>query len=167
MKLVLTYGDFNPPTMSDGRLFQALADYTGVDTEVIVMTNDQFDKRHPMGVLERQEVIGCMLPRGVELRMDYHHAIVFVKENSERYESITYVGPANTPKSVEGALKKASKCPVSVVRVDTGDAEREWNGIFIALHGEDFDEFCKYYGGDVTTRVEFFNKLKDRVKCLN
>lgn len=167
MKLVLTYGDFNPPTMCDGRLFAALADFTGHDTEVLVLTNDVFDKRHPMGVLERQEVISCMLPRDVKLRMDFYHAVVFVRDNADKYESITYVGSENTPKAVEGALKKVAKCPVNVVRVDVGDVERDWNGVFIALINEDFDEFCKYYGGDDTTKVEFFNKLKDRVKCLN
>lgn len=167
MKLAVVFGLFNPPSKCDQILFDALAERAADDTECVIMTNDQFDARNPMGVLEKQEVIGLMMTAPVTLRMDYDHFIQFLQAESGNYDSIEFICDHEVPPSVNRAVKKYSSVPIKVTKIDTGGADdAHWN-MMVALQAGDVELFGKYYGGDDTTKDELFTKMQERIKCLS
>lgn len=167
MKLVFAFGHFSPPSICDSVLIQSLGEYRAHDTKVMLLTDDQFDRMNLMGILEKQEAIAGLLPRDVELRMDVDWVPNFLENESSDYESITVLYDAMLPKSALRVMKKSSKVPIEFVQINVGDADEAYNQLRYALYGGDFELFCKYYGGNTNTRVEYFNNMKDRTKCLN
>lgn len=167
MKLVIAIGQFSPPSICDALLIQILGQYRAQDTKVMLLTDDQFDRINLMGVLEKQEVLSGMLPLDVEMRMDVQWLPDFLDAESDQYDSITLVHDSRLPKEAFKVIKKHSKSPIEFVAADIGDADEAFNQLRYAIYGGDFDLFCKYYGGDTNTRVEHFNNMKDRAKCLN
>lgn len=167
MKLVFAFGHFSPPSICDAVLIQSLGEYRAHDTKVMLLTDDQFDRMNLMGILEKQEAIAGLLPRDVELRMDVDWVPNFLENESTDYESITVLYDSMLPSAALKVMKKSSKVPIEFVQIDVGDADEAYNQIRYALYGGDFDLFCKYYGGNTNTRVEYFNNMKDRTKCQN
>jgi hypothetical protein len=167
MKLAIVFGSFNPPSKCDRILFDALAERADGETECVILTDDQFDAKHPMGVLEKQEVLGLMLTHPVTLRMDYGHMIEFLEAESHKYDSIEFVCDRNITPAAVKVVKKYSAVPVTVSKIDMGNADDAHWGMMVALHSGEFDLFGKYYGGDQTTMEEMFTKMKERIKCLS
>lgn len=167
MKLAIAIGQFSPPSICDAELIQILGQYRAHDTRVMLLTDAQFDRINLMGILEKQEVLSNMLPLGVEMRMDVQWLPDFLDSESDQYDSIVLVHDSRLPKEAFKVIKKRSKVPVEFVAANIGDADEAFNQLRYAIYGGDFDLFCKYYGGNTNTRVEYFNKFKDRAKCLN
>lgn len=167
MKLAIAIGQFSPPSICDAALIQILGQYRAHDTKVMLLTDDRFDRVNLMGVLEKQEVLSGLLPLDVEMRMDVEWLPNFLDTESEQYESIILVHDSRLPKEAFKVIKQRSKVPVEFVAADIGDVDEAFNQLRYAIYGGDFDLFCKYYGGDTNTRVEHFNNMKDRAKCLN
>lgn len=165
MKLVITYGSFNPPTKADALLFDYIATKHHVDTDVIILTDTRFDTQHPMGVLEKSQVLNQLRSKNTQVRMDYNHLLGFLEMESSKYESILIVHDSSWPKSAFKAC--TARAPVEFELFDGTDPETEKGNILIALHGGDYDLFCQNYGGPTHDTAHVFNNLKNRVIWTN
>lgn len=170
MKLAITFGSFNPPTMADRALLDALAGYHGHDTECIALTDTRFDDQHPMGVLEKHEALHAIASKNVQIRMDYEFILKFIADRGGEYDQIVYLVPSNfdmKPAKLKKLLGGQTTTPVIIERVDVGDTDTQKFEMLAGLHGQDYELFCNNYGGSTHDVIRIFNNLKERVIWKN
>lgn len=164
MKLAMVWGSYNPPTKGDRILFDALAKHAGHDTDCMLITDTFFSTDHPVGVLEKSEILHGMISAYVKVYMDFPSYPDFFKSIEGKYDEITFlIDTKQDINKVKKALAAWTKTPVVVQAVDCGDPYDEKALLIGALRLHDFELFKDNYGGPEISLIHIWNTLKDRV----
>lgn len=164
MHLVVCYGRFNPPTIAHQALFEKINDMINIGTEGMIATSQSFDSKNPLGILEKNEILSIMAPRGIKVEFQYESPWALMEALAAKYETVTMLCGEDRKKDYVRLQGYYPNLKLEIV--PRGD-EISSTLLREACANGDFDTFVKYYGGPSISTVSVFNTVKERVKCLN
>lgn len=164
MHLVVCYGRFNPPTIAHAALFDKIADMMNFETEGMIATSQTFDSKNPLGILEKNEVLSIMAPRGIPVEFQYESPFALMDALAPKYETVAMICGADRKKDYKRLQGYHPNLKLHIV-----DRDNEISSSLLreACAKGDFDTFVKYYGGPSISTVSVYNTVKERVKCLS
>lgn len=164
MHLVVCYGRFNPPTIAHKALFDQVGDMMNFETEGLIATSQSFDSKNPLGILEKNEILSIMAPRGVKVSFEHESPFALMDALAPKYETITLLCGSDRKRDY---VRLQGYHPNLKLHIVERSNEISSSLLREACLNGDYDTFVKYYGGPSISTVSVYNTVKERVKCLS
>jgi hypothetical protein len=134
------------------------------ETEGMIATSQTFDQKNPLGILEKNEILSIMAPRGVQVEFQYESPFALMDALAQKYETITLLCGSDRTKDYKRLQGYHPNLKLEIVK---RDGEISSSLLREACANGDYDTFVKYYGGPSISTVSVYNTVKERVKCLS